>query len=192
AQGGAMVTSAFMAKQAAMNDADKANFERAMKIPSFDVGTANLQGTDSNLYVGINGIKFFRFQNEATPRIWATGTVGASYTSDPTIGTKVPLTSSGDLSGLQHTFEVKQWDTTTTTKNWAAAIYKSTATGSTDTGGTLTRNEPTGRTLPTGASNGQSITINEMRGGAAGTILPGTPSAYGTNTFVGTAAGTVR
>ena len=83
----------------------------------------------------MDGIKFFRFQNEANPRIWAagrpagtsspTGVAYGSYTSDPTIGTKVTLTGSGALTGLKHTFEVKQWDTTN--KNWGAAIYKGTA-----------------------------------------------------------------
>jgi hypothetical protein len=193
-QGGFMETINFMAKQAAMDDAARANFERAMKIPTFDVGTANLSGTDGNLYVAMDGIKFFRFQTEANPRIWATGTVGGSYTSNPALNTKVQLnsSSSGDLTGLKHTFEVKQWNTTT--NNWGAAVYRSTATGSTDTGGILIRNEPTGRTLPTGASNGQSITINEMRGGAAGVIRPGVNATGlpGSNSFGGTAAGTVR
>ncbi|MBU1744071.1 MAG: hypothetical protein KJ649_04150, partial [Proteobacteria bacterium] len=171
-----------------MNDADKANFERAMKIPSFDVGTANLQGTDTNIYVAMDGIKFFRFQNEANPRIWATGTVGASYTSDPSVGTKVQLTSSGNLSDLKHTFEMKQWDATNNI--WGAAVYRCTATGSTDTGGTLTRTET--RTLPAGAT--ATIPITEMRGGAAGVIRPGVtiPGLSGTSSFVGTAAGTVR
>ena len=202
AQGGAMETSAFMTRQAAMDDTAKANFERAMKIPTFDVGTANLRGSSGNLYVGIDGIKFFRFQNEATPRIWAagspagtsspTGVAYGSYTSDPTIGTKVTLTGSGALSSdLKHTFEVKQWDTTN--KNWAAAIYK----GAADTGGTLTRSATdaaragTGY-LPSGAA--ATIPITEMRGGAAGIIRPGVAitGLSGTSSFVGTAAGTVR
>ncbi len=202
AQGGYMVTSNFLAKQAAMDDAAKANFERAMKIPTFDVGTANLRGSSGNLYVGIDGIKFFRFQNEATPRIWAagspagtsssTGVAYGSYTSDPTIGTKVTLTGSGALSSdLKHTFEVKQWDTTN--KNWGAAVYR----GAADTGGTLTRSatdaarSATGY-LPSGAA--ATIPITEMRGGAAGIIRPGVAitGLSGTSSFVGTAAGTVR
>jgi hypothetical protein len=195
AQGGAMDAKAFMDRQSAMgDDAARANFERAMKIPTFDVGTANLRGNDGlttpNLYVNMDGIKFFRFQTEANPRIWATGNVYGSYTSNPSLNTKVQLNSSSDLSGLKHTFEVKQWDTTN--NNWGATVYRSTATGSTDTGGTLIRNEPSGRTLPTGASNGQGITINEMRGGAAGVIRPGVAGANGPNSFVGTGAGTVR
>ncbi|MEK6654782.1 MAG: hypothetical protein AABY92_06520, partial [Thermodesulfobacteriota bacterium] len=93
--------------------------------------------------------------------------------------TKVTLTSSGDLSGLTHTFEVKQWNAGGT-NNWGASIYKGTG----DTGGTLTRTET--RTLPAGASS--TIPITEMRGGAAGAITPGTSGG----TFTGTAAGTVR
>ena len=195
-QGGYMETSAFMAKQATMDDAAKANFERAMKIPTFDVGTANLRGNDGlttpNLYVNMDGIKFFRFQTEANPRIWATGNVYGSYTGNPTIGTKVTLTGSGALSSdLKHTFEVKQWDTSN--NNWGATIYK----GAADTGGTLTRSATdaaragTGY-LPSGAT--ATIPITEMRGGAAGTIRPGVAitGLSGTSSFVGTAAGTVR
>ena len=110
-----------------------------MKIPTFDVGTANLRGDNQNLYVNMDGIKFFRFQNEANPRIWATGTAGT-----------------------------------------------------TNTGGTLTRTET--RTLPGGATLSPTVTITEMRGGAAGTIKPGvnTTGLPGSNSFGGTAAGTVR
>lgn len=178
AQGGFMETGNFLAKQAAMNDAAKANFERAMKIPSFDVGTANLSGSNGNLSVSMNDIKFFRFQTEANPRIWATETVAGTYAATPTVGARVTLTGSGGLSGLQHTFEVKQWNTGN--NSWGADIYR----GAGDTGGTLTRTET--RTLPAGAS--PTIAITEMRGGAAGAILPGT----GGGSFGGTAAGTVR
>ena len=186
-QGGAMETSAFMAKQAGMDDAAKANFERAMKIPTFDVGMANLRGNNETLYVNMDGIKFFRFQTETDPRIWATNNVYGSYTSDPSMGTKVQLTSSGNLTGLKQTFEVKQWDTSN--NNWGAAVYRSTATGSTDTGGTLTRSTTDAARagtvyLPSGAA--ATIPITEMRGGAAGTI---NTSA---KTFTGTGAGTVR
>jgi hypothetical protein len=201
-QGGYMETSAFRVKQAAMDDTAKANFERAMKIPTFDVGTANLGGNNGNLYVNIAGIKFFRFQGEANPRIWAagspagapsttTGVAYGSYTSNPTIGTTVPLTSSGGLSGLKHTFEVKQWDTIN--NNWGASIYRGATDMASGTTGTLTRTET--RTLPAGAT--ATIPITEMRGGAAGTIKPGvsitaTTGLPGPNSFGGTAAGTVK
>ncbi len=196
--GGGMETSALISRQAAMDDAAKASFEKAMKIPAFDVGIANLRGNDGNLYVNIDGIKFFRFRTETDPRIWATGTAYGSYTSNPAAagvgvpGTKVQLNSSGDLSGLTHTFEVKQWNAGGN-NNWGAAIYR----GAADTGGTLTRSAldaartATGN-LPAGAA--ATIPITELRGGAAGVLRPGVgiPGLPGSNSFVGTASGTVR
>jgi len=194
AQGGFMETNTFITRQSAMDDAAKANFERAMKIPAFDVGIANLRGNDGNLYVNMDGIKFFRFQTEANPRIWATGSVYGSYTSNPGNGVNmyVPLNSSGgDLSGLTHTFEVRNWNTDN--NNWGATIYK----GAGDTGGTLTRSATDAARLATGylpAGATTTIPITELRGAAAGTIKPGVNATGlpGSSSFVGTAAGTVR
>jgi hypothetical protein len=176
-----------MAKQSDMNDAARANFEKATKIPAFDVGMANLRGNNGDLFVNMDGIKFFRFQTEANPRIWSTGIVFGSYTTNPALNAKVQLNSSGDLTGLKHTFEVKQWNTN---NNWGAIIYNN---GAGDTGGMLTRSttdaaRPSPFYLPAGAP--ATIPITEMRGGAAGKITPnGTPPG---GTFTGTAAGTVR
>ncbi|TRZ78555.1 MAG: hypothetical protein D4R93_00095, partial [Deltaproteobacteria bacterium] len=186
AQGGRMETSTFMSGLSAMDDAAKANFEKAMKIPAFNVGTANLRGSDGNLYVNMDGIKFFRFQTELDPRIWATNNVYGSYTDNPSLGAKVQLTSSGDLTGLQHIFEVKQWNAGGN-NNWGAAIYG----GSAGTGGTLTRSTADTARAPAGAAS--TISITELRGGAAGVIKPGTNTTGlpGSNSFGGTAAGTV-
>jgi len=182
-QGGYMRTEAFMAMQQGMSDADRANFERAMKIPTFDVGMANLSGTSTsvngNMTVSMNDIKFFRFQTEANPVIWATNAVNGSYTSGTNnySGTKVTMTSSGGLTGLQHTFEVKQWDTTNS--NWGATVYNN---GTTDTGGTLARSAADQLRLPTAPA---TIPIAAMTGAAAGTINTTA------QTFTGTGAGTV-
>ena len=197
-QGSGMETAAFATRQAAMDDAARANFERAMKIPSFDVGMANLRGNDGNLYVNMDGVQFFRFRTETDPRIWATPTVYGSYISDPVAavagaaGTRVQLHSSGSLTGLTHTFEVQQWNAGGN-NNWGASVYR----GANDTGGTLTRSAvDAARTaagnLPAGAPS--AIPITELRGGAAGIIKPGVNATGlpGPNSFGGTAAGTVR
>ncbi|MDD5171388.1 MAG: hypothetical protein PHN75_21410, partial [Syntrophales bacterium] len=191
-QGSGMETKALMTRQSAMDDAARANFEKAMKIPAFDVGMANLRGNDQNLHVNMDGVKFFRFQTEANPRIWATDNVYGSYIDNPSIGTKVQLISSGDMTGLKHTFEVKQWNAGGN-NNWGASVYR----GAGDTGGALTRSATdAARTatgyLPAGAAS--TIQITELRGGAAGTINPGvnTTGLPGYNSFSGTAAGTVR
>ncbi len=193
-RGGFMETNAFLNRTFA-DDAARANFEKAMKVPAFDVGTASLQGNDTNLYVKMDNIKFFRFQTEAAPRIWATKEVAGSYTTNPSPGTQVQLTSSGDLAGLKHTFEVKQWNTGS--NSWGASLYRSTVGGTTDAGGTLTRGaadaaRPSPLYLPAGAP--ATVPISEMRGGAAGAITPGanTTGLPGPNSFSGTGAGTVR
>ena len=184
AQGGFMRTENFIEKQSGMTDSERANFERATKIPAFDVGMANLRGNNGNLYVNMDNIKFFRFQNEADPRLWATNNVYGSYTSNPSADATVTLSSSGNLTGLTQTFEVKQWDTTN--NGWGASIYK----GASDTAGTLTRTET--RTLPAGAS--ATIPIAAMPGTAAGSITPGVNATGlpGTGSFSGTAAGVVK
>jgi hypothetical protein len=183
-----METRAFLNLQSTMDDTVRANFEEAMKIPSFDVGMANLRGNDSNLYVNMDNVKFFRFQNEANPRRWATDNVYGSYTNNPSAGTKVRLSSSGGLSGLSHTFEVRQWNEGAG-GTWGASLYR----GASDTGGTLTRSATdAARALPAGAA--ATISVQELRGGAAGIIKPGVNATGlpGTSSFTGTAAGTVR
>ncbi len=184
-QGGGMRSETFLGMLSEMTDSGRADFERALKIPAFDVGMANLRGNNGNLYVGMDNIKFFRFQNEANPQLWATNNVYGSYTTDPTVGTTVTLTSSGNLVGLNHTFEVEQWDTPN--NGWGASIYNN---GATDTGGILTRTET--RTLPEGAT--ATIPISAMTGLAAGSITPGVNNTGlpGTGSFSGTAAGVVE
>jgi hypothetical protein len=187
-QGTFLETRTFVTQQALLSDADRRNFEQTNKIPAFDVGTASLSGHNGSLWVDMGSVKFFRFQNESNPAIWATGDVTGSYTAIPAAGTKVTLTSSNGLTGLSHTFEVKQWDVPN--RIWGAAIYL----GAGDTGGTLSRSaadtarESAGN-LPAGASS--TIAITELRGGAAGSLTPN-PLLPGRGAFTGTASGTVR
>ncbi len=189
-QGSFLETNTFLNQQTFMTDNDRKNFEQTNRIPAFDVGMANLSGSNGALTVNMNNIKFFRFQDEADPRIWATNSVTGSYTANPAIGAQVTLNSSNGLTGLTHTFEVKQWDTGN--RIWGASIYR----GAGDTGGTLSRSAAdtaraaTGN-LPAGAS--PAISITELRGGASGAIIPNPyPFSPGMGSFTGTAAGTVK
>jgi hypothetical protein len=186
----AIETGTFLTQQAFMSDSDRKNLEQTARIPAFDVGIATLSGSNGTFSVSMNNIKFFRFQSEADPRIWATNSVNGSYTSIPVVGSQVTLTSANGLSGLSHTFEIKQWDTAN--RLWGASLYR----GAGDAGGTLLRSEAdkvrtvTGN-LPVGASS--TISITELRGGAAGTIIPQPyPLPSNAGVFVGTAAGSVR
>lgn len=189
-QGSFLETNTFLSQQTFMTDIDRKNLEQTNRIPAFDVGMANLSGSNGALTVNMNNIKFFRFQAEADPRIWATNSVSGSYTANPAVGAQVTLNSSNGLTGLTHTFEVKQWDTGN--RIWGASIYR----GAGDTGGTLSRSAAdtaraaTGN-LPAGAY--PAISITELRGGAAGAIIPNPyPLPPGMGSFTGTAAGTVK
>jgi hypothetical protein len=173
-----MKTEDFLAKVDGMSNAERANFERATKIPSFDVAVASLGGNTGDMTVNMNNVKFFRGQTETLPTLWATSGITGSYTNatkDYT-GTNVVLSSTtGNLTGLTQNFTVQQWNTTTS--NWGATV-------STATAGTLTRSV-TDQTRLDGAG-GIGIQILDMRGAAAGTI---NTSAQ---TFSGTGAGTVQ
>jgi hypothetical protein len=160
-QGGFMETASFLNKTNAMSDIERANFERAMKIPAFDVGTASLAGSVADMTVNMNNITFFRGQGEVNPTLWATKDITGSYTSGTKdyTGTNVVLSStSPNLTGLTQNFTVQQWNTTS--GNWGAST-------STATPGTLTRSA-TDQGRLTGAST--AITITSMSGLAGGQI----------------------
>jgi hypothetical protein len=189
-QGYVLETSTFLTQQTVMTDIDRKNFEQTNRIPAFDVGMANLSGSNETFSVNMNNIKFFRFQSEADPRVWATNNVNGSYTANLAVGAQVTLNSSNGLTGLTHTFELKQWDTGN--RIWGASIYR----GTSDTGGTLLRSAADTARAVTGnlqAGASPAISITELRGGAAGAIVPNPyPLPPGTGSFTGTAAGTVK
>jgi hypothetical protein len=98
-----------------------------LNIPCMEVGSTNLSGstTDGSLSVNMNNTKFFAYSNGAPPRIWATGDVIGTYTSDPTIGTNVSLTGTGGTCNIYADFGVQKWDT----NNWAAGVNGSGTVG---------------------------------------------------------------
>jgi hypothetical protein len=172
-QGGFMETSAFLNKLSTMDAAARANFEKTMKIPAFDVGMGNLRGSSGDFSVNIDNIKFFAFQGVKNPSIFASDAVNGTFGNAETnyTGTQVLVSGSGGLSGiLKQNFDVTQWGN----NSWSGNI-SSGASG-----------QPGPLQLTGGPGAGTSVLITEMKGGAAGTI---NTSA---KTFSGTAAGTVR
>jgi hypothetical protein len=154
-------TDHFITRMDAMTtDAQRTAFEQATRIPSFEVGQANLSGNDGNLFVNMNNMRFYRYSTETNPRLWATKDVSGSYTSNPAVGTTVSLTSA-QIPGLTTSFQVKNWDTTG--KIWGAQIYNPGAST-----GILTRSVTDQLRVPIGTPT--AITINEIKGGAAGMI----------------------
>ncbi len=101
---------------------------KALNIPAVEVGKVNLSGswTDggNSINVNMNDVRFFRATNNSTeaPKVWATNSVGGSYTGTPTNAT-VNLNPGGSVSA---NFNVKTWDTSS--NKWLATVTNGNAT----------------------------------------------------------------
>ncbi|RZB30238.1 MAG: hypothetical protein SRB1_02518 [Desulfobacteraceae bacterium Eth-SRB1] len=138
----------------AMTDTDLGKDKLAqLNIPCIEVGRTNLTGSADGMTVNMNDTTFFAYSNGAAPRIWATGDVSGSYTSDPSVGTSVPLI--GTSGNINANFDVQKWDT----NQWAAGV-----TGS----GTVADHDIN----MSGAAAGQ-YSSNNFSGTGAGVALPG-------------------
>jgi len=153
------------------SEEERLAFERATKIPAFEVGRVNLTGihsfgTGDNLSVSMNNVQFFKNSTSNDPKIWATKDVAGSYTTTaPTAGvTSVPLSATGaGGTNFDVNFKFQQWNSGTT-NTWGATVNGT---------GTLNRTDSVGGT----------VGVN-MNGGAAGKIS-------GTS-FTGTGAGIAK
>jgi hypothetical protein len=91
-----------------MNNTQRLAFQNATSIPSFTVGTVDLQtgGFVGNLDVNMNNVVFLSSASGSAPSIWATQNVGGSWTG--TMLGSVPLKVNG--TGLDvATFTVQSW-----------------------------------------------------------------------------------
>lgn len=168
-----MRTEHFIAKVQGMTDAERLAFQKATNIPAFQVGQANLAGSNTfsggSMTVALNGVTFFAPSTGGAAGIWAsaptTGGVTGTYTGAPTAGLwEVTLTQQGaqNVNIQNASFQLKNWNT-------AAAKWGATVVG-------------------TGTVNSQNIGFT---GGAAGAITSIPVNGNPGGAFSGTAAGIV-
>jgi hypothetical protein len=183
AQGTEMETSTFLSKVSSLDDAGKAAFMNATKIPAVNVGSTDLRGNGSvtggtinlgsasDAGKGILNAAFYAYSTGATPQVWASGSVNGAYTGSPTAGT-VNLSgyapgTTGTTNGITANFNVQQFGAT----NWGATVTNGSAPANSLTA-------PQG-----GSATHAAITF---QGGAAGQVNPIA------GTFTGTAAGIAK
>ncbi|OPY92565.1 MAG: hypothetical protein A4E73_01006 [Syntrophaceae bacterium PtaU1.Bin231] len=145
------------------DDAARLAFEKATKIPAFEVGRVDL--TYSNpvnpglTSVNMNNVTFFTTSTDtarANPTLWATKEISGTYNVTPV--NPVTLTGGTGSTAISATFNPVRWDN----NKWGAAV---------NGGGTLTN------------VNNATLNVN-FKGGAAGT--------YSGGNFGGTGAGVVK
>ncbi len=146
---------------------DAQNQLQKLGIPVVEVGRANLTGTYSgmgSLTVNLNNVIFFAPATGQQPSIWAAGAgnVTGSYDSAYSYGGKT-VTMTGN--GINADLNVNQWSG----GKWLGAVSNSVGSPGPYTG--------------TGTMSG--ITVNQIKGAAAGTYSGGSITS-------GTAAGTVK
>jgi len=127
-----------------------------LNIPCIEVGRTDLTltGSGGNLTaVNMNDVTFFAYSNGAPSRIWATGDVNGTYTSDPAIGTSVLLTGASDTCNINANFDVQKWDT----NKWAAEVNGS----GTVAGHSIYMTGPTAGQYGTGAFSGTGAGVAE-------------------------------
>ncbi|MDQ5988145.1 MAG: hypothetical protein CSYNP_03901 [Syntrophus sp. SKADARSKE-3] len=138
-----------------------------VQIPCVEVGNATLSGTDGNVSVTMENMRFFANSTGQRPPVWAVGgqnlngqpNLRGSYSSTaPTSGTNISLAG----NGLTANFTFNSWNASSNNK-WAATVNN--GAGSITGGGT-------------------NVSNLNFRGAAAGTIS--------SNTFSGTAAGVAK
>jgi hypothetical protein len=120
-----------------------------LNIPCVEVGRVNLSGSNTtpqySMSVNMNDVIFFAPNTGGQPSIWATNSVGGTYTGNPNQA-QIHLAGSG---GFDANFHVQQWDTNNNV--WLSRIQNGH--------GTLNRVDVPG-----------TVTINNFQGAAAGTI----------------------
>jgi hypothetical protein len=94
---------------------------RNLKIPTVEVGRATFNGTNGGVNISLNDVIFLANQAGAKALIWATGNVSGTYTSEPTVGS--PITLSSSTSGVSGSvdFTFKKWES----NKWLAEIQGS-------------------------------------------------------------------
>jgi hypothetical protein len=91
---------------------------RNLKIPTVEVGRATFNGTDGSVSIFLNDVIFLANQKGAKALIWATGNVSGTYTSPPSVGSTITLSSStSEVSGSVG-FTFKKWES----YKWLAEI----------------------------------------------------------------------
>lgn len=115
-------------------------------LPSFEVGSVSLSGSDALMNVSMNNVTFFSFDSGGAPRVWASDDVTGSFSAVPAAYHTVALSG----GGLNADFMVREWSG----GSWAAEV---TSAGT----GTLTRSDTTG-----------TVDLS-FAGGAAGTYTNG-------------------
>ena len=104
-----MDTETFLAMADTANTAGQEKLAQ-LNIPCIEVGRTNLAGNNENLYVNMTDTTFFAYSTGVPPRIWATGDVSGSYTSDPSVGTRVRLSGTSTTCNINANFDVQKWD----------------------------------------------------------------------------------
>lgn len=178
-----MCAGTFMNKVNSMTtEAEKQAFVTATKIPAFQVGQADLSGTQSygtggSMSVTMAGVTFFAPSTGGDAKIWAsapstaspTAGVSGSYSNAlPTVGIIVPLAQTGtgtNVTGLNASFQINRWDSGIANPKWGATVNGS------------------------GSINTTNITLT---GGAAGAITPSPATGPPSGSFSGSAAGIVK
>jgi hypothetical protein len=94
---------------------------RNLKIPTDQVGRATFNGTDGSVSISLNDVIFLANNSGAKALIWATGNVNGTYSSPPSVGSSIPLSSStsGVTGSVNFTF--KKWES----NKWLAEIQGS-------------------------------------------------------------------
>jgi hypothetical protein len=90
---------------------------KSLKIPTVQVGSATFSGGDSSVSISLNDVIFLANNIGAKALIWATGNVNGTYSSTPSIGSSITLTSS--VGSVDFTF--KKWES----NKWLAEIQGS-------------------------------------------------------------------
>ncbi len=156
-----METGAFLDMVSPMNEAQRAAFQEATKIPAIEVGKTTLAGTVNNLLsVTLRDVTFFRSSTGTNPLIWAVQGITGTTTGAPALGTAVPLnaTSGGNITG---SFTPHNWTST----QWGASVSGAGDLNVTGGGGATVPVNFTGGAV--GVLSGTSFS-----GSGAGIVIP--------------------
>jgi len=175
-----MSVDGFLNRVEGMGDTQRAAFEKATKIPAFEVGRVNLSlsdnaGNTALTAVNMNNVTFFTTATDAgkiNPILWATKEINGTFTATPVLSTNpVKLTGVPNNGGaINATFNPVKWETNI----WGATVQG---------GGTM--------------KNPSNTTLNiQFKGAATGTKDMSTSGNFGTtannNSGMGVGAGLVK
>jgi hypothetical protein len=94
---------------------------RNLKIPTVIVGSATFNGGNSSVSISLNDVIFLANNSGAKALIWATGNVNGTYSSPPSIGSPITLSSSTTGVSGSVDFTFKKWES----NKWLAEIQGS-------------------------------------------------------------------